>query len=392
MTLFKGSVGRVLLASFLIGIALSLSFLFLNFHLEAIGFDRALIGYANAVPAFAMVFLGLPVGFVMPRVGYVRSLGAGLALSVIGTMAVALLQSTPLVFAGLLLSGLGQGVMMGASAPLLARLVPEAERVRVFAWQAALSTGAGILGNGVGGYLPALLGGTGAALATAPLFLLLGALPLLGVPEVRGEGAAFRIRHPDRWAKLILPQWIVSLGAGLVIPFLNLYLQDRFRLSYDTVGWIFALSQFATVAAMLIQPRIAARFGKVGAIVAMQAASLPFILVLAYVPFLPLVTLALFMRGALMNAANPVFTALSMDLMADEERAAFTLFQAAMWNVGWAMGSSFSGRLQLALGTDAFLYLFAGMLALYTLATLCYLLFFGLQGQLRAGFRRTVPS
>jgi predicted MFS family arabinose efflux permease len=188
------------------------------------------------------------------------------------------------------------------------------------------------------------------------------------------------VHNPPLWVKLILPQVLVAGGAGLIMPFLNLYLEEKFSLSYEVVGGIFAFSALATMGAMLIQPWLAERYGKVGAIVTMQGASLPFILILAYLPFLPLVTVALFVRGALMNAAHPVYAALTMDLMSEEERAAFTLAQAALWNVGWAVGSSVSGQVQAAMGLGAFDYLFGVMLVLYTLSTASYLYFFGWAG------------
>jgi MFS family permease len=377
----SASVLRILIATFFAGLGMSLSFLFLNFHLEAIGFSRELIGYANAVPAFSLVLFGVPSALMIPRLGTVRSLYASAILSILGTAIVAWASATPIVFLGLLAMGVGQGLVMGATPPLLASLVPEEHRVSAFSWHAALGTGAGFLGNLVGGYLPELLGGPSAVMPLVPVILLFSLLPLVGLgAHVEHTEQRFRLQNPTLWAKLILPQALVGIGAGSVMPFLNLYLEGKFNLSYEWVGGIFAFSSLATMGAMLIQPWLAKRLGKVGAIVAMQGGSLPFILILAYLPFLPLVTVALFIRGALMNAAHPVYTALSMEWLAEEERAGFLLAQSTIWNVGWAIGSSLSGRVQDAFGLAAFNYLFAGMLLVYTLSTLSYILFFGWSG------------
>ncbi|AEB12850.1 major facilitator superfamily MFS_1 [Marinithermus hydrothermalis DSM 14884] len=372
------AVYRVLLAAFFAGMGMSLSWLFLNFHLEAIGFSRTLVGFANATPALSLVVLGVPLGFWLPRWGYVRSLwgGAGLAAAGLGLVAWAPLAS--LVFVGLVIYGVGNAMLMGAQAPLLTRLVPQERRVLVFSWQGALTTGAGFFGNLAGGWLPRWLGGPAEALGVAAALFALTLLPLWGLrPEGRGDRRVGRVRHAALWARLLLPILVISLGAGLIMPFLNLYLSEKFNLAYATVGALFAFSSLATMAAMLIQPRLAARFGKLGAIVISQAASLPFILVLAYVPYLPLVALAMFVRGALMNAATPVYTALAMDLLPEEERAAFMLVEGALWQAGWAVGSAVSGRIQEALGLAAFDYLFAGMLLLYALATLLFPLLLG---------------
>lgn len=377
LTLFPASVVRLLIAAFFTGLGLSLSWLVLNFHLEELGWDRTLIGYANAVPALVIVFFGVPVSLLIPRLGYVRSLRLGGALAAVGGGLVAWAPLLAAVFFGLAMFGLGQALIMGAATPLLARLVEAKQQVAVLSWKAALGTGAGFLGSLAGGYLSSALGGPGQAIYLVPLVFALSLLPLWGLGrETGGSVGRFRLHRPTLWVKLLAPQLLVSLGAGGVMPFLNLYLSGKFGLSYEAIGLVFALSALATMLAMLIQPALARRLGKVGAIVFMQGASLPFILILAYAPWLPLVTVALFMRGALMNAANPVFAALAMERLKEEERATFMLAQTAIWNIGWAVSSSLSGRLQAQLGTAAFDYLFAAMLVVYGLATAFYLIFF----------------
>lgn len=371
------AVYRILIASFFSGMGMSLAWLFLNFHLEGLGFDRQLIGYANAVPAVSMVTLGIPAGFFIPRLGYARSLRLGVLFGVAALAVVAWARSPLAVFAALFGYGLSQAVIMGAMAPLLSALVDGPRRVSVLSWQAALSTGAGFVGNLAGGFVSRLAGGPSQMMALAAGVFVLSWLPLLGL-RTGGEetGTRFRMARPLMWLKLLLPALVIGLGAGLIMPFLNLYLETKFALSFELLGSLFAFSSLATMGAMLIQPALVRRLGKVGAIVTVQAASLPFILILAYVPLLPVVTVALFVRGALMNAAGPVYTALVMELLNEEEQSVFLLSEAAIWNIGWALGSSLSGRMQAGMGFGAFNYLFAGMLGLYVLATALYWLFF----------------
>lgn len=152
-----------------------------------------------------------------------------------------------------------------------------------------------------------------------------------------------------------------------MIPFLNLYLREKFGLSYGVTGFIFALSALATGVAMLLQPLLVERMGKLGAIVLVQALSLPFLAILAWVPWLPLVTFALLVRGALMNAAGPVYAALVMDYLEEGERPGFFLVEGALWSLLFALGSALSGVAQEALGLLAFHYLFAVTLVLYAL-------------------------
>ena len=123
---------------------------------------------------------------------------------------------------------------------------------------------------------------------------------------------------------------------------------------------------------MLLQPFLAGRLGRLGAIVFVQALSLPFLAALAWAPWLPLVTLALLIRGALMNAAGPVYAALVMDYLTEEERPGFFLLESALWSLLFALGSALSGAVQEALGLKAFDLLFGGTLALYALGILLW--------------------
>jgi MFS family permease len=254
--------------------------------------------------------------------------------------------------------------------------------VALFSLQAALTTASGFFSTLLAGALSEAVGARWVLLFALPFFLL-GTPLLRGLPEVRGSPPRLQGRF-GLWLRLLLPQVVIGFGAGLVIPFLNLYLKEKFGLTYGTTGTIFALSSLATGAAMLLQPRLAAWLGKLGAIVFVQALSLPFLALLAWAPWLPVVTLALLVRGALMNAAGPVYTALVMDHLPEEERPGFFLVESALWSLLFAAGSALSGKVQEALGLAAFHYLFAVTLLLYALGIALWPWAFG---RLRALYR-----
>lgn len=371
------SVRYLLIAAFVTAMGLRLNWLFLNFWLEELDFGRNLIGYANAVPAISVITLGIPASIIAPRIGYTRTLRATAVITAAGAWLVASALNVPTVFFGLFLFGLGTSLILATTPPLVQQITPKGQRVLVFALIGAISTGAGFLGNLVGGQLPNLLGSLQNVFWGMGILYLLAVLPLLRVDNAREtERKKFRIANPKLWGKLLLPNSIIALGAGLIMPFLNLYLADKFGLSFEWIGFLFSISALATTVATLLQPKLVEMWGKVGAVAASQGAALPFILILAYVPFLPLVTLAMFVREAMMNAVNPIYTALGMQLLNEEEAAAYMIASNVLWRVGWAISSSISGELQAALGVAAFDYLFAGMFALYSLSIGLLLFFF----------------
>lgn len=354
---------RFVLASFLWSFGANLVHFFLNFHLEALGYGRQAIGLAQALLLVGVVFT-LPLAYLIPRLGYLKSLHLAFLLAVLGGLLVGL---GVLVFPGLAAYGLAGTLLQGAAAPLMARLVPPERRVALFSLQAALTAASGFFSTLLAGYLSDLLGARWVLLFALPFFVL--AYPLVrGLPQGGGEGRPLHFRGRLRaWLRLLLPQVVIGFGAGLVIPFLNLFLKEKFGLTYGTTGLLFALSSLATGAAMLLQPLLVARLGKLGAIVFVQALSLPFLAALAWAPWLPVVTLALLVRGALMNAAGPVYAALVMDYLPEEERPGFFLLESALWSLLFALASALSGAVQEALGLKAFDLLFGVTLALYTL-------------------------
>ncbi len=353
---------RFVLASLLWSFGGNLVYFFLNFHLEALGFSRQSIGYAQALLLLVGVGLALPLARFIPRAGFRTSLFLGAVSALLGGV---LLGLGLWVFPGLALYGLAGAFLQGAAAPLLAHLVPPEKRVFLFSLQSALTTASGFVSTLLAGVLSEAVGARWVILFALPFFLL--GIPLLrGLPEVRGDPPRLGGRV-GLWLRLLLPQVIIGLGAGLVIPFLNLYLKEKFGLSYGGTGVLFALSSLATGVAMLLQPLLVRRLGKLGAIVFVQALSLPFLAALAWAPWLPVVTLALLVRGALMNAAGPVYAALVTDHLSEAERPGFFLVESATWSLLFALGTALSGRVQEAFGLLAFDYLFAVTLVLYTL-------------------------
>jgi MFS family permease len=184
--------------------------------------------------------------------------------------------------------------------------------------------------------------------------------------------------NPRLLFTLLLPGALVGLGAGMTIPFMNIYIERKFNVDFAQLGQLFAWTAVATAVALLLQPMLAERVGKVKSVVIVQIASLPFLLVLGYVEFFPLVAVALFVRAALMNMGNPVFSAYAMERVEERDRATYASLASSTWSLGWASGSWLSGALRDALGFfEGFAILFGLMAALYATSTVLLWVLFG---------------
>jgi hypothetical protein len=175
------------------------------------------------------------------------------------------------------------------------------------------------------------------------------------------------------FVRLLLPGFLISVGAGQVIPFLNLFVQEKFGLDLASLNALFAVTSLGTVAAMLAQPRLARRFGQISSVVIVQAVSIPFLVVLGFSPILWTVVLAMVVRNSLMNAGNPIFSAFAMEQVTPRERATLSAAMAVLWQLGWVVGGAWYALLQAVLGFDAgYAVNFVTVISLYSIATILY--------------------
>ncbi len=185
------------------------------------------------------------------------------------------------------------------------------------------------------------------------------------------------VRDRALFAKLLIPGLLISIGAGQVIPFLNLFVQGKFGLDLTQLNAVFAITSLGTVVAILLQPRLARRFGQITSVVIVQGASIPFLVVLGFSPVLWSVIAAMAVRNSLMNAGNPIFNAFSMEQVAPGERATLAAAQSVLWQVGWVIGGTWYALLQATLGfTSGYAVAFVTIITLYSIATSLYWVWF----------------
>lgn len=377
---FSRQVWLYLTSAFTFGLSQAFAALFLNFYLRALGLGAEWQGLVNALPALTLACLSLPAVALARRISNAHTIKVGSVLSLLGAVLLAMAGGPVLAIAGALVQGAGAALLSVSGSPFMANHSDESTRVTLFSVQSALMTGAGFLGNLLGGRVPELygaatgvapdsLGALRVALLVSAAFQLAGLLPVLflrpsGKP--RPEGRSLAIRDKLTMIRLVAPNVLVGLGAGATIPFLNVFIEGKFRVDYASLGTLFAWTSLATATTALLQPLLVRRFGQLTAVLTVQAASLPFLAVLGFAPELWMVTVALFTRGALMNAAGPVYSAYAMTALPDEDRPMYSAVNTIAWDAGWAVSSLLSGviRGMLPFGL-AFNVLFAWTLLMY---------------------------
>jgi predicted MFS family arabinose efflux permease len=113
--------------------------------------------------------------------------------------------------------------------------------------------------------------------------------------------------------------------------------------------------------------------GKIRMVVLFESASVVFLLLLGFSPWLWLAVIGYLVRGMLMNMVSPLFDAFSLEHSLASEHGAVTSIRNLAWNVGWAVGPYISGVVQQRWG---FTPLFISTSILYGVAIALTWIFF----------------
>ncbi|HEY7123209.1 MAG TPA: MFS transporter, partial [Ktedonobacterales bacterium] len=368
-----------LYSNILSSITVGIFTLLYNLYLVSLGYQADFIGWLLAI-GVAGGAVGIAASSpILGRIGAKAALfwssvvaGAMGALQLIYPAAACLLITS-------FLAGIAGGLYLIIGAPLLAEGSTESSRGHIFSLNAALALVTTVIGQALGGSLPtlaslpavvhspiyqaiqpALVAGAKAqsyelALLLAGLIAAPSFLPIIlmdPTPPAQREGTRqmgswltrqatgskmrrallLRSTLSTAWAKgrkalrgpigqLAVVEGLIGLGAGLFIPYFNLYFVQHLGVSTDLYGLITAGSTLLMALTTLAGPYFAAKLGKVRGTVIAHLASLPFLFTLGLTRALPLVLLAYLVRWSLMNMAEPVLLSFFMSIVPQEQRA-----------------------------------------------------------------------
>ncbi len=365
--------------------------LFFNFYILGLGFDRQFLGLVSGMPSFAMLLFCLPMGWVSDRIGRRRALLIGVSVLILGFGLMALTSDPNLILLGAFVGGVGDALFVVSVSPLLAGLTKPQNRSMVFSLNMASMTFASVFGNYLAGQLPGwleaglgLAAGSGdsyrAVVVISTALSVVSILPLFWIvmPRRAPEEEPTQTQHlttsgkmqdillnKSVW-KLVVPNLIMGFGAALLIPYLNLYLVDRFAVTDAGLGTIFGALSLVIALGALGGPRLERLLNsRVRAVVASQGTSMLFMLLLWLSPSLPLAVLGLWLRGAIINMAAPLWDAFVMDQVSPKAQGTVASLQMLTWQAGWAIGPYISGVVQERAGFNP---LFLTTTVLYIIA------------------------
>jgi len=357
---FNHNIRCVMAGSFLMTLAFSFFNVLQNLYFQAEGYGEAFMGGILSTMSLGTVLFALPSSQLVDRVSFKKLLiGATLTLSTAGLFFLSSFN-VYIIYPSIFIIGAVLSLQSVINAPFLMRNTSEKERMYAFSAVAAAQMLANLIGsflagnlgeyftammkNSVNGYRSAMVAGLAISLAALIPYGLIRE-NMIRPEKPRGFNATLR---SDNWPlilKLMLPMMLVGLGAGLVIPFLNVYFKSTFHVGADKVGIYMSLNFALMFIGIAAGPALASRFGIVKVMVASQLLSIPFFLTLAFTTNLTLAVIAFLMRAGLMNMSWPLGQNFNMEVVGQNEQATANSLIMFSWNIAWMLSVKFGGKL-----------------------------------------------
>jgi predicted MFS family arabinose efflux permease len=201
-------------------------------------------------------------------------------------------------------------------------------------------------------------------------------LKIRRVPIPKTKKKLFEGLKEKEWnilAKLILPKLCFAFGGGLVVPFMNLYLKEKFELSTERIGISYALLQFFIFAGIFITPSLIQRTTKLRFIILTSLLSIPFMVAMGLTGNVSLVLSCFFMRGMLMNMSGPITSIFEMEHVREKECVFASAIILFFYHLVYTTSTRLGGHLIESYSFGPTFYL-AG--AFYAMAIVLYYFFF----------------
>ena len=378
-----------LCGSFLIGLTAAAGGLLMNLYLKEYGAEESFIGRFLSSGAFGTAIVAIPAAFLLRKIKLKMILLSSTIVYIASVIFMSRLPVTNLLLLVGFVSGMAMTFNRIAAAPFFMRNSTPKERTYIFSFNFGVALIAGMIGSLTSGWLVSQLSRLTPNMVSAYQWTLilssvLGLSALIPFSMIKAAGPGDEEKESDfslsllkkrarLYFKLLIPQFFVGIGAGLIIPFLNLYFRDRFNQPPEKIGFFFFAVNTTMLIGILAGPVLARKFGMVKTIVSTEIISIPFMIILAFTYSLPMAFAAFLIRGALMNMAQPIGSNFSMEMVSKSEHALVNALMTLGWTSSWMISAVIGGSLIEKHGYTLPLMIAVG---LYVISAILYYIFF----------------
>jgi MFS family permease len=359
----------------------------LNLYILELGFSPTFLGVFISSNLIASAVFLIPGGAISDRIGRKLTLVLSTGLMFWSVIILCTVQDKYFLILANSMRGVSESLILVTVTPFIMEQSENYERMHLFSINAALNSFSIMFGTLIGGVLPTVFAFTVQTLAvqyrytllTTALFSLLAFAPLFFIKEKK------RIHRPSFASEpvfsgkrtivleFVIYSSIIGFGAGIIVPFFNVYFSQELHATAAQIGLIFSASQLTMGIASLVLPVVVRKFGKVKSTVLTQYLSIPFFLLIMMSGSLFIAFVGFFMRMAFMNMAHPAQQNFYMDHIREHERGKATSLSSFGSTLLRAVGSNVGGYF-IAVGSFSHAFYLAALT--YVTASTLFFLFF----------------
>lgn len=317
------------------GMGLSIYSLLFNLYLKELGFGESAIGGLISTTSLGISLMALPAAFIIEKFHVKHLVVTSLFFTSVFYFLQILNVDENSLFTFGLFASMFQALFNISVSPFYLRNSTPDQRVHLFTMNSSLNIFAHFIGYLLGGYLPdlvinfnpeltrvevyrhSLIFALGIVFFSNLIFLKIKRVP---IPKMRKK--MFEGMKDKQWrvlGKLIVPKLFLAFGGGLIIPFMNLYLKEKFTFSTELIGLSYATLQFLIFLGIFITPSIIHKTTQLRFIVMTGLFSIPFMVAMGFAGNVGLVLSCFFMRGVLMNMSGPITSMFEMERVREDE-------------------------------------------------------------------------
>jgi MFS family permease len=388
---FQRNAQLYLLSNALSGVSLGILLVLYNLYLLSLGYKTDFIGLVLFTGSLGAGLAIFPAGLCIDRFGgKVTLIWTNLLIGAIGAGQILFRQPVPLLITAFA-AGVVGAFFLVINAPYLTANSTAGERANLFSINIVLTLITTVLGEILGGALPGwfrgvswlhwltnalprslawllarqaeprsyqlalLFAGLLAIPSLVPIFLLSNDRPTRNAPGAMSAPVApfskRRLRQllldlrtsTASWQRtsrellksafliMLAVQVLIGLGAGLFIPYFNIFFVQHLHASPALFGLIDGGANAINAVLTLLAPWLASRVGRINTITFTRLLSIPLLLTVGLTPLLPVVALLYLFRQGMMDMSLGIFQVYSMEVIPPQRRGiANSSYQVAM--------------------------------------------------------------
>lgn len=373
--------------------------LIFNLYCVELGFRENDLGVFQAAQTVAMAVAALAMGQVIRRSGAWGSVVGALVIFTLSSFFMAWAENFWLLTVLSAFSGIGLAYLFNSIMPYIIEWTPREQRANVAAIIFAVTSLSVTVGSLVGGYLPdtmpisdlwsyrwtLVIGTAIAGFALLPLLMMRETRGANPVPDASAsrEAESPKERRQVRMdvTVFVVIGGIMALGAGMVIPFYNVYMTDLGARS-GTIGLVFAIGGISSAVIGLFAPMIQRRYGAIPSVATIRFLGLPLFAMLIILPTLPIAIAAHIVRQITINLGWPIDSTFISEVLPPSQRSSVYGLRSASWNLIWALASVIGGIVIVRYGYNI---PFAMLVITSVAAIALFVVYYGRHPRVRAG-------